>query len=572
MTTRDGTRLFADVYRPDDDGAYPCLVQRTPYDKLNMLYTFAATIDPTRAVERGYAVVVQDCRGRFGSEGEWHPFVHEADDGYDTVEWLAQQPWCDGRVGVYGNSYMATTALQAAIAAPPHLAAVFSYMGGPAYHDGWAYTNGVLELGFDYFWLTRGAWETLRRSDVGPDSRRELAAVLHSGTTQPAKVIAQLPVEKLPGLVPELVPFWQTWLEHPGYDEYWRSFDVVERADAIEVPVCHVSGLYDNFLQGHLALNAALSTHRSERVRRSHQFVLGPWDHEAYMGARPSAAGLVDFTPNAPNSYRLCHDLALDWFDRWLLDGEPDAVGVVSRYFDTGTQAWHEVESWPPSAVATDVYLDGSGAANSRFGDGLLVWDAPRERVADAFTYDPLDPVPTVGGRTLAPVFGQPGIQDQRTVEERPDVLVYTCGELESDLVVAGPVSVTLYVSTDGEDTDFTAKLVEVEPDGFCRNIAEGIVRARYRNGWEASFLEPGETVELSIPLLDVAHTFAAGSRLRVEVSSSNFPRFDRNLNTRVSPARGGPEDVRVALQQVFHGGDTPSCVQLPVVRERSES
>jgi putative CocE/NonD family hydrolase len=287
------------------------------------------------------------------------------------------------------------------------------------------------------------------------------------------------------------------------------------------------------------------------------------------MGARPSAAGLVDFTPNAPNSYRLCHDLALDWFDRWLLGRYDGNQIVVSRYFDTGTQAWSQVERWPPPAVITNAYLDGSGSANTRLGDGRLVWAAPETQVTDAFSYDPLDPVPTVGGRTLAPVFGQAGIQDQRTVEERPDVLVYTSAELDGDLVVAGPVSVTLYASTDGEDTDFTGKLVQVEPDGFCRNIAEGIVRGRYRNRGDVSFLQPGETVQLSIPLLDVAHTFGSGSRLRVEVSSSNFPRFDRNLNSRVSPARGGPGDVRVARQHVFHGGDTPSCVQLPVVREQ---
>jgi putative CocE/NonD family hydrolase len=567
---RDGIVLVADVYRPADDSAHPAVVQRTPYDKDNLLYTYAATIDIPRFVARGYAVIVQDCRGRFGSEGDWYPFRHEADDGYDTVEWIAEQPWCDGRVGTYGNSYQGTTALQAAVAAPPHLKAVFAYMAGPAYHNGWAYSGGVLELGFDYFWVLRGAWETLRRADL-PDARRdELATTLRRAISRPARTITGLPLSELPGVEPELVPFWRDWLEHPGFDEYWRAFDVVEHADRIEVPVCHISGLYDNFLLGHLALNERLVNHPNPSVRDTHLFVLGPWDHEAYLGARPAAAGMVDFTPDAPNGYRLNSELATSWFDRWL--GAADAASQPTmhhaRYFDTGTASWSETATWPPPAETVSFLLESAGAANGSGGDGRLAHGRSAEGAAsDAFDYDPLNPVPTVGGRTLFPSLTPAGVQDQRAVEERLDILVYTSGELAGALTVAGPASVHLHAATDGEDTDFTAKLVEVEFDGFCRNIAEGIVRARYRNGGaEPHFLMTNEEVELTIDLGAVAHTFAAGHRVRLEISSSNFPRFDRNLNTRAEPARGTAGDVRVSRQHVFHDAERRSRVELPVV------
>jgi putative CocE/NonD family hydrolase len=564
---RDGTRLAADIYRPDDSAAHPAVVQRTPYNKSNQLYTFGATIDVVAFVERGYAVVVQDCRGRFESEGAWEPFRNEIADGHDTVEWIAGEPWCNGRVGAWGNSYMGTTALLAGVAAPPHLEAVFAYMGGPSHHNGWAYTSGALELSFDYFWLLRGAWETLRRSDLSPERKEAFAETLRRVGSRPGREIGALPVEDLPGLDAELVPFWRTWLDHPSYDDYWRACDAVANADAIDVPVCHVTGFHDNFLSGHLDLNSRLKDHPSTAVRDNHRFVIGPWDHEAYMSARSSAAGAVDFTPDAPNAAWLCNPIATEWFDHWLLDrGDLDAT-ARARYFDTGKRVWHDTESWPPPSRSTALYLGSGGNANTLFGDGVLA-AAPNETDAqDEFTYDPFDPVPTVGGRTLCPAIGPAGIQDQREVEQRADVLVYTTPALVDDLTIAGTVTALLYASTDGEDTDFTAKLVDVEPDGACLNVAEGIVRCRYRGGTANEvFMVPDTTTELSISLLDAAHTFRPGHRVRLEISSSNFPRFDRNLNTRVHPARGGVADARTAHQRVYHGESQPSRLDLPVV------
>jgi uncharacterized protein len=569
VNMRDGIALATDVYRPEHDRPSAALLQRTPYDKHhNALYLHAATIDLVGAVEDGYAVVFQDCRGRFDSEGEWEPFIHESDDGYDTVEWVATQPWCDGHVGIFGNSYQGNTALQAAVAAPPHLDAVFSYMGGALAPDGWVRTNGALELSFMFFWLARGAWETLRRSDLDDETRQALTATLTAAAGRPRRVIDHLPVAEIPGLQPELVHFWEEWVDRQHASADWRPADVVDRVDAVRAPILHVSGFFDNFCVGHVALQQALEKHHDALVREESRFILGPWDHEAYMSPRPSTAGEIDFGPTAPNGFGLNSRIARRWFDRWLRgeDVAPASAPPVS-FFESGSDRWISADAWPPPHEQRALHLSSGGAANTRSGDGALTWE-PREGSAphDEFVYDPNDPVPTVGGRTLAPSLGPAGVADQRAVEERDDVLVYTTAPLDEPLTVAGPVQVVLYVSSDREDTDFTGKLVDVEPDGYCRNVAEGIARARYRDGLDhETFLTAGEIVELTVPLLDVGHQFRPGHRLRLEISSSNFPRFDRNLNSRVQPARGTPADVRVARQRVHHDAEHPARLELPI-------
>jgi uncharacterized protein len=569
VTMRDGIALATDVYRGEHGTPGPALIQRTPYDKhLNALYLHAATIDLIDAVEAGYVVVVQDCRGRFGSMGEWQPFVHESDDGYDTVEWAAAQPWCDGHVGVYGNSYAANAALQVAVAAPPHLDTVFSYMGGALMPEGWVRTNGALELSFMFFWLTRGAWQTLYRSDYDEDTRESLSRTLTAAAGRPRRVIDHLPVLEMPGLQPELVPFWEDWVDRRDTSEEWRRADVVERIDALRVPVLHVSGFFDNFGVGHTALERALATHDDPLVSGESRFILGPWDHEAYMSPRPSTAGEIDFGPTAPNGFRLNSEIGRRWFDRWLR-GDETSIASEPRvsFFETGSDRWVGAKSWPAPHEQRDLYLASAGAANTRFGDGWLTWE-PNAASAphDEFSYDPNDPVPTMGGRTLCPPLGMAGVVDQRSVEERQDVLVYTMPALEEPLLVAGEVQVVVFVSSDCEDTDFTGKLVDLEPDGYCRNVAEGIVRLRYRDGLDhEAFLEAGEIVEVVIPLLHVGHEFQSGHCLRLEISSSNFPRFDRNLNTRVNPARGTPSDLRVARQRIHHDAEHPARLVLPI-------
>lgn len=560
VAMRDGVRLAADVYRPDDDAPHPVLMHRTPYGKAMPLYLHATGLDTIAAVERGYAVVSQDCRGRSASEGAWRPFRHEADDGHDTVEWLAGQPWCDGRVGAWGCSYMGLTALLAAVAAPPHLRAVMSYMAGPSAYRGWAYTGGAFELGFATFWSTRGAWETLRRLDAADERRAALTAALHALTARPSQIVARLPVAELAGEAAELIPFWEDWLAHPTLDDFWRAVDVPARAREIRVPVLHISGVGDNLLAGHLALNDALAEHPDEAVRETHRFVLGPWDHESYQTSRPSASGQQDFGPQARNGAAQFDPLAREWFDHWLRDAEtPLLARPRASYFLTGADEWREAASWPPPHRPLALHLAAGGR--------LLAEPPAGEEPPDGYEHDPLDPVPNVGGRTLAPVFGPPGVQDQRGVEAREDVLVYTQEPLTAPLTVAGPVTLTLFVSSSAEDTDFTGKLVDVEPGGYCRNLAEGIVRMRHRHGGaDEALLRPGEVAEVEIDLQAVAHVFAPGHAVRVEVASAAFPHFSRNLNARVRPELGTEADARVARQSVFHDAGRPSRLVLPVV------
>lgn len=298
--------------------------------------------------------------------------------------------------------------------------------------------------------------------------------------------------------------------------------------------------------------------------------MVGPWDHEAYLSLGLSRAGQRDFGPSAIGGPTLVSELALQWFDHWLAGKETPLMDTRPvRYFMMGSNAWREADTWPPASTPTQWYLRSGGRANTRHGDGALTLEPPDAEPADSYRYDPADPVPSLGGRTLHPNLGPGGVQDQATLEEREDVLVYTSARLTTPLAVAGPVSVTLFAASSARDTDFTAKLVDVEPDGYCANIAEGIIRARHRSGEPPEeLLEPGEVTEFGIDLWDVAHLFRAGHRVRVEISSSNFPRFDRNLNTAVSPELAGPGDLQVADQQIWHDKDHPSRLALPVLHE----
>jgi uncharacterized protein len=295
-----------------------------------------------------------------------------------------------------------------------------------------------------------------------------------------------------------------------------------------------------------------------------------PWDHEAYLSLGLSTAGARDFGPAAISGPASVADLALQWFDHWLMGTQTPLMDSPKvRYFlmeASGEGSWVETETWPPPYTPTDYYLRSGGHANSRFGDGSLAAQPPSAEPPDSFVYDPDEPVPSVGGRTLHPIFGPGGVQDQAAVEERDDVLVYTSARFTTPVTITGPVTVTLHVVSSAPDTDFTAKLVDVSTDGFCANVAEGIVRARFREGSD-QLLEPGVTTELRIDLWEVAYTFPAGHRIRLEVSSSNFPRYTRNLNSEVLPEWGGNDDARSATQLVRHDADNPSRLTLPITQ-----
>ena len=555
---RDGVKLRADVYRPDDNSSHPVLLARLPYNK-DLSPISLSLLSPIRAARRGYVVVVQDTRGRFKSDGQFSFFAGEAEDGYDTVAWCAAQPWSSGQVGMYGASYFGATQWLAATATPPALKAIVPTITSSDYYEGWTYQGGAFQQGFIQFWTAGMATETLTRlSDAPADARSKLYGSIFGMH----KAYWGLPLADFPpATVPGLIDHYREWLRHPALDDYWERVRIESKYEQIDVAALHIGGWYDIFLEGTLRNFAGMRAKgKSARARQKQRLVVGPWLH----GLFDRVVGEVDFGPGVlPDAVDL-GGLHLQWFDHCLRD-QPDN-GVPVRIFVMGANVWRNEHEWPLArAVPTRYYLTSSGSANSARGNGQLLSQPPTREASDTFLYDPERPVPTWGGCTLMPGAQSAGPRDQRPVEERDDVLVYTSAPLTEPTEVTGPVEAIIYAATDGRDTDFTAKLVAVAPDGRALNLCDGIVRARYRNSLaRAELLEPGRVYEYHIQLGSTSYMFAPGYSIRLGVSSSNFPRFDRNLNTGgdfATESRGRP-----AVQRVFHGGARASCVVLPLV------
>jgi putative CocE/NonD family hydrolase len=543
---RDGVTLRADIYRPKADGKFPVLLVRTPYDKQGVM-NFGL-----RAAERGYVVIAQDVRGRFTSEGEWYPFRNESLDGYDTVEWAAALPYSDGKVGMFGGSYVGATQYLAAIAKPPHLAGICPTVTASNYHDGWTYQGGAFEQWFDESWSSGLALDTMRRRTEKGLSPLEGSKVLP---------LISYPLLEGPSST-GVAPYFTDWLEHPNYDHYWKTISIEDHYADIQVPVLAVGAWYDIFLGGTLRNYVRLKTEAgTEAARRGQRLEVTVGGHAG--GGRK--IGAVDFGEKLPKDD---DDAMLRWYD-WLLKGQANGVEKEKpvKIFVMGKNEWREEDDWPLArAKSTRYYLHSAGAANGLSGNGVLNSAAPAEEKADQYIYDPSDAVPTIGGPLCCQALPTGiGPQDQRPAEERHDVLVYTTAPFPKDTEVTGPVSLDLYVSTSAVDTDFTGKLVDVWPDGFAENLTEGILRLRYRNSQEKpEMANPGETYRITVDLWATSNVFLAGHKLRLEVSSSNFPRFDRNLNTGEGQARA--TRMIKATNMVYHDKAHPSAVILPVL------
>lgn len=551
----DGVSLATDVYRPDDDAEHPVLVHRNPYDKSNAKSVGGLIFNPLDAVEAGFVVVVQDVRGRFESGGDWEPFRHERADGYRTVEWAARQPWSDGHVGIYGASYHGATALQAAVASPPHLDAVFAYSTGCNYHQGFVYEGGAFNLGFCLYW-TLGLTGDEERT-VADDN---VLDALDDARANPREYVARRPTSSI---LPTrgVAEYWREWLDHPDYDDYWRAVDVGPDVADVDCPVLHLSGWYDVFLQGHLDL--------AERLRGADvdsQFVVGPWDHEAYTTLTPSKVGDRVFGPEAATGTGLMRDLALDWFERLLTDDPDTDPGQSVRYFQMGREEWRETDEWPPDHERRPLYFAGGDGDTEHAHTGTLSRSEPETgRPPDSYRYEPSNPVPTNGGRIHQPLLGPAGRQDQSSIVARSDVLCYVTPALTDAVDVAGPVECRLHVACSQPDTDFVVKLLDVDPSGYHGNVADGVLRARYRHSKaEPTYFEPGSTYEVAVDVGAVAHTFDEGHRIGVAVTSSDFPRFDRNPNTRGPVATTPPEGYEPVDVRVFHDASRPSRLLLP--------
>jgi uncharacterized protein len=553
---RDGVSLATDLYLPDAPAPVPVVLHRLPYGKHQ-----AMGLSDVRAfVDAGYAVVIQDTRGRFASEGEFTPFATECADGEDAVAWLAQQNWCDGAVAMVGASYHGATQWMAAASAPPALRAIAPGFTASSYHEGWMYRGGAFQLGFALYWtMAFLALADLRRQ-AGPEA--ELRQLIARIDRMP-EVYETRPLTAAP--LPAAARYYVEWLRHPRNDEFWRALAPEERYGAVTVPSLNIGGWYDCFLGGTLADYLGMRRHGTTRASRNPRLIIGPWAHGVLGGEFPE----LMFGTMADAAALPLVDEQIRFFDHHVRGADNGArADPPVKLFVMGANVWREEECWPvPGTRFSRLYLHSGGRAGST-EDGVLSASPPETEPPDAYLYDPRDPVPTVGGQTFLPglrVAANSGPRDQRSVELRPDVLMFTTPPLISDVEVIGPVVLRLYASSSAVDTDFTGKLVDVHPDGRAVILTDGILRVRYRCSLrQPRPLRPGEVYELRIDLWATANRFKAGHRIRVEVSSSNFPRFDRNTNT--GGAIADEAGSVVARNTIYHDRDRPSHLLLPLV------
>jgi putative CocE/NonD family hydrolase len=530
---RDGVTLSTNVFLPKEAGPFPVILFRTPYDA----GVPKKTDDWT---DRGYAVVFQDVRGRFRSGGEDRPWTAEIEDAWDTLNWMVKQPWCNGRVGMYGGSYVGYTQVAAARSGHPALKVITpALIGADLYHT--SYWGGVLRHTRQSRWLLRG-----------PADLDQQALEQH------------LPLATLDQFVRgRKIAYWHETLAHPAYDAFWKSRALSNDLEKIQAPAFLRTGWFDLFVCDAFELYKSFREQAGSKQARQHtRMVVGPWPHDI----NHTSFCDVDFGTDGkvPDLF----EQEKTYLDRFLKDDAPQAPAPAPlRLYIMGANEWRDEYEWPLARTQwTRFFLAGEGKANTAAGDGRLA--AAPSGTPDRFDYDPAHPVPTQGG---AWCFVHIGLKDQREIEKRRDVLVYTSDPLSEPMEVTGPVSAELYVSSSARDTDFTVKLVDVAPDGRALGVTDGIVRARYRNQVpEGELLEPGKVYRMTIACPPTAYLFKAGHRLRVQISSSNFPVFARNLNT--GGAIAEETTPIIAHQTVHHSEEYPSHIVLPVIPKRVDT
>lgn len=560
---RDGVALATDVWLPEGAGPVPALVVRTPYDRTGVdLVKYAPS--PFALVAAGYAVVLQDVRGTFASEGEFRPFVHEAEDGADTLSWIESQAWCDGRIGMFGLSYLGLTQWATLSTKPGALRAIAPYLTSadpyraPVYSPGGAMSIDML-LSW-YSLLSAAKAERRPTPGAGPETAQLIRTYTSAAPTiGPSDRPSDQPV--LDRYFPDL---GRDVFDRPVRDDSWDAASYLSDLENTAVPALHIGGWYDFFLPETLRAYGESLRRGDARARAGQHLVVGPWSHNNDRGLTPDRWFGAESTPAA---VKLTQQ-HVAFFDRWVR-GDESAPGLPPvRLFVMGIDRWRDEQDWPlPDAVPTEYWLVGSGPANTASGDGMLMTEPPTTDEADSFVYDPRRPVPSIGGAQMK-IGAYDGPLDQRPVQDRADVLCFTGEPLIGPLEVTGPIQATLYVSSTAVDTDVTAKLVDVHPDGRAVILCDGILRMRYRNSLTAPEpMTPGEVYEVVVDLVATSNVFLPGHRIQLEVSSSNFPRYDRNTNTGGLVAH---EDVGTAVpaSNTLHRGRLrPSRVTLPVVR-----
>jgi len=545
---RDGTVLRADVYRPTSGGPWPVLLHRTPYGRRWPVH--AMMLDPFEAVSRGYMLVQQDTRGRFGSDGEWLPLTFEGDDGYDTVQWAASLPGSNGEVGMFGGSYMGHTSWAAAVAAPPELRAIVPLTTWCDPRDGLFFRGGAIELGTYAAWsLTySGMADIAKRAVEDPvGAFAALSSLIADIDDLPSRVYWELPSGALPTIAQAGITDIgvQRALADPSTAD---GATVTGKHDHVEAASFNVGGWYDMFQQGTLDNHVAMT-----RLGKPTRLLVGPWSHASLIGLFGGMVGEVNFGMASSSAMiegtTPLTQLELSWFDHWLkgIDSGVTA-GPPVKIFVMGTNVWRDENEWPLSRAADTAW-------HLRADGGLTPEPPSADESSDSYLYDPADPAVTHGGAFLiSPVF-TPGPVDQRVVEDRADVLVYTSDPLTDDLEVTGRIRMRLHATTDAPSTDWVVRLCDVDTSNVSRNLCDGILRVH---------ATPGEPAEHEIDLWSTSNVFLAGHRIRVQVTSSNFPRWDRNLNTGESPQTA--TTMRVARQTIFHDVVRPSHIILPVI------
>ncbi|MEP6494428.1 MAG: CocE/NonD family hydrolase [bacterium] len=545
---RDGVPLGADVYLPSGQGPFPVLLTITPYGKNATARSAAAN------TARGYAVVAVDSRGLRASQGKWEPYVHEAEDGFDVQQWVGHQSWCNGNIGMFGTSYPAYTQVAPAQFRSPYVKALVPVSAqSDNFGSVWS-SDGIFHLAFSPTWA----------------ANQEAIA-----THQPAPVADwtrlawTLPLKAIPDKTGVRSQFLADVIAHDTHDDFWKGMSIRDTYAEMDVPAFHVTGWYDD-LSAETQINfIGMRNHsRSERAKRWQKLLIGPWGHGIpRFPDGDFVFGDMNFGPEVKIDFQ---SMQSRWFDYHLTraDNGVDKEAPV-KIFVMGANKWRDEQEWPLArARATPYYFHSKGFANSRFGDGTLSTDGPIDEPADHYRYDPRNPVPTWGGHGCCDyAFAAMGPLDLRVTQQRPDVLVYTTAPLSEDTEVTGIPEVHLHFSTDVTDTDFFATLSDVYPDGKAIDITEGQARARFRESVERPrLLTPNKDDSLTVKLWGTSNQFKKGHRIRVTITSSNFPRFNRNLNSGKAMAEENEQDIHVANQTVYHVNGRASAIVLPIV------
>jgi putative CocE/NonD family hydrolase len=564
LEMRDGLKLAGEVYRPGDTGKFPAIIMRTPYSSDGIIGG-SSYIKVLPTVKAGYAIVIVYQRGRFGSEGKYDltsPQDIEGPDCYDTVEWVAGQPWCDGNIGMAGESALGTVQWRTARENPPHLKAIAPGIAGAPGESGPEVADAPVNLNIAISLLLILAGDTLDKLDAQGKNTVKARQMLDQITSYPSLAYNYLPLKDVPQFnTPGIKDLWEICL-HMGATRSKSSPAEPYPFHKVKVPSLNVTNWYDPFARNSFLSFSKMIIDGGSKYAREHQHILaGPYCH-----CRPQRVlGHLDFGPYAEETGSGVPQYLLSYFDKYLKGSNINLPAV--HYFTIGSNVWHDADTWPlPQTSWQRLFLHSRGHANSCSGDGLLGRDEPKKELADTYTYDPLNPVPTAGGRGGIVENGfLYGPVDQVYIERRNDVLCYTTPELDQDIEVTGPLEFHLFASSSCQDTDFTLKLVDVYPDGRAFNVVDGITRAQHRNSFYVSeLLKPGEITEFVMHLGHTSQLFRRGHRIRIDIASSNFPTFDRNMNT------GNPIGVDAkgipALQTIYHQAGYASYIDLPII------